>query len=142
LVNGKRRLAAMRETAMRKRWVIALFVGTLLVMLTTVAVHISAEIWRFCHRPAAILYQRSERVRPGMRLEAASAALGGAGRKLQEWELPETVDDNRPVGLPGRLKPVVSGDEYYRWETDGGAYLVVSLKNGVVREKFFYEPSL
>jgi hypothetical protein len=53
-----------------------------------------------------------------------------------------TRDPDVPLGSPGRPKDVVSGESFYKWEADGGAYLIVCLKHGVVHEKFFYEPSL
>jgi hypothetical protein len=126
----------------RKWIVIAVFVGTPLVMLTTVAAWVAIEVWRFQNRPAAVLHSNSEKIRSGMRLEEVQALLGNLGEKIAESPLPEIVDGDVPVDSPGRIKPVVSGEHFYKWEADGGAYFIVSLKHGVVHRTFFYEPSL
>ncbi len=127
---------------MLKRMVIAVFVGTPLVMLTTVAAWVAVEAWAFHHRPAAVLSRNSEKIRTGMRLGEVHALLGNAGKTIDKSELPEIEDWDVPVDSPRRSKPVVSGESFYKWEADGGAYVIVSLKHGVVHEKFFYVPSL
>jgi hypothetical protein len=125
-----------------RRMVIAVFVGTPLVMLTTAAAWVAVEAWAFDHRPAAVLSRKSEKIRTGMRLEEVHALLGNAGKKIDKSELPEVVDWDVPVDSPRRSKPVVSGESFYQWQADGGAYVIVSLRHGVVHEKFFYAPSL
>jgi hypothetical protein len=122
--------------------VFVVFVGTPLVMLATVATWVAVEVWAFHHRPAAILSRKSQEIRPGMRLEDVRALLGSVGRKIDKSELPEVGDWDAPIGSPTRSNPVVSGERFYRWEADGGAYVIVSVKHGVVHEKFFYTPSL
>ena len=127
---------------MLRRMVIALFVGIPLFMLATVAAWVGVQGWELYYRPAAVLYRNSEKIRPGMLLEEVRVILGSAGRTIRDSELPGTHDPDVPRGSPGRLKDVVSGESFYKWEADGGAYLIVSFKLGVVHEKFFYEPSL
>ncbi len=122
--------------------VLVVFVGTPLVMLTTFAAWVAVAAWAFHHRPAAVLSRNSEKISTGMRLEEVQALLGNAGKSLDKSELPEVTDWDVPVDSPRWSKPVVSGEDFYEWEADGGAYVIVSLKYGVVHEKFFYAPSL
>lgn len=125
-----------------KRMVIAVFVGTPLVMLATVGAWVAVEAWAFHHRPAAVLHRNSEKIRPGMRLEEVRALLGNAGKKTDKSELPTVGDRDVLADSAKRFTPVVSGESFYRWETDDGAYVIVSLKHGVVLEKSYYAPSL
>ena len=38
------------------------------------------------------------------------------------------------------VKPVITGEKFYRWK-DGARYILVSLRDGVVFEKSYWEPS-
>jgi hypothetical protein len=66
--------------------------------------------------------------------------LGGAGKELIESELPHVADARVPNGL----RPVVAGEKYFRWGASAsflGSYLVVSFEDGVVKERYYWEPS-
>lgn len=82
-----------------------------------------------------------ERIRPGMTLAEVEQLLGGPGFEVSEPELPHIVDRTVPVDHAGRLKPVVSGERYMRWE-DGYSYIIVSFRGDGVAEKWYWEPSL
>jgi hypothetical protein len=125
-----------------KRMLIVAFVGLPLVMLATILAWVAVQARGFYYRPAAVLERNSRKIHPGMRFEEVCVVLGDAGRTIRDSQLPRTHDPDVPPGSPGRLKDVVSGESFYHWEADGGAYLIVSFKQGVVHESFFYEPSL
>jgi hypothetical protein len=76
-----------------------------------------------------------------MSLERVETLLGHSGQEISERELPKVVDWSVPVDSPKRVKPVVNGDRFFRWE-QGACYILVSLKDGVVFEKHYWEPSL
>jgi hypothetical protein len=82
-----------------------------------------------------------ERIQPGMTLSAVERLLGHPGREVRESELERTVDWNLPVGHPRRVKPVISGERYVRWE-QGSGYIIVSLRGGAVAEKWYWESDL
>jgi hypothetical protein len=37
---------------------------------------------------------------------------------------------------------VVAGERYFRWDDGNGAEIIISLRSGVVAEKWYWEPSL
>jgi hypothetical protein len=82
-----------------------------------------------------------ERIQTGMTLDEVERVLGHPGREVRESELERTVDWNLPVGHPRRVKPVISGEHYFRWEK-GSGYIIVSLRGGVVAEKWYWESNL
>ncbi len=110
-------------------------------MVITIAVWIAVTVRAFENRPSAVLHRTSEKIKPGMKLEEVDSLLGHVGRKIEQSELPRTVDPDEAVDSPSQSKPVVSGEGFFKWETDDGAYVIVSLKEGVVHERFFYAPS-
>jgi hypothetical protein len=83
-----------------------------------------------------------ERIRPGMSLAEVERLLGGPGTETLEGHLPGVVDWSVPVDHPKRVKAVVSGEQYLRWEDGHGSEVIISLRGGVVAEKWYWEPSL
>jgi hypothetical protein len=67
-----------------------------------------------------------------MKLAEVEALLGERGKEIAEESLPGSVDISVPVGSPGRLKPVVSGDKFYQWRKDDNSFILVGLKDGFV----------
>jgi hypothetical protein len=114
--------------------------GALLLLFASPFAWIAFEVWRYEHR-GADLPRNLPKIKQGMTLEEVNSLLGMAGKRIDESNVPRVVDDRVPLDDPKRLKPVVSGESFYRWESNG-TWIIVSLKNGVVYEKDFYEPSL
>ncbi|WP_171469925.1 hypothetical protein [Frigoriglobus tundricola] len=88
-----------------------------------------------------ISHANYERIRPGMNLAQVERLLGGPGTEALEKHLPGVVDWDVPVDHPKRVKAVVSGEQYFCWD-DRGTEIIISLRAGVVSEKWYYEPSL
>ena len=80
-----------------------------------------------------------QRIQPGMNLNEVERLLGHPGREVRESELARAVDRSLPVGHPQRVKPVISGERYVRWEK-GSGYIIVSLRGEVIAEKWYWEP--
>jgi len=117
---------------MRKEWLAALAVFAI-VVLTTV-------VW--LDRPSTFSHANCERICPGMGLADVQRLLGSPGTETFESCLPGVVDWNVPVTHPKRVKPVVSGEQYFRWDDAEGAKIIISLRDGVVAEKWYWKPSL
>ena len=115
-----------------RRWVPAVLV--LLVLLVVAAV-----LWFNC--TGTFSHVNFERIRPGMSLAEAERILGSPGVEIHESELPHIVDWSVPVEDPKRIRPVVAGEKYVRWELHDSK-IIVSLRGGVVAEKWYWEPSL
>lgn len=108
-------------------------------MLFVMAIGVAAyALW--C-RPGIVSGRNYDRIRPGMTLDRVESLLGSRGRMVGEESLPRIVDRSQPVDSPRRIKAVISGERYYRWDNDA-TYILVSLKGGVVHEKWFWTPSL
>jgi hypothetical protein len=82
-----------------------------------------------------------ERIQPGMTLNAVERLLGHPGKEVPESALETVVDRSVPVGHPRRVKPVISGERYLRWDR-GSGYIIVGLRGGVVAEKWYWESEL
>jgi hypothetical protein len=80
-----------------------------------------------------------ERIQPGMTRMEVERLLGHSGREVRESELERRVDWDLPVNHPERVKPVISGERYFRWYK-GSGYIIVSLRGDVVSEKWYWEP--
>lgn len=85
-------------------------------------------------RPGTFSYFNYCRISPGMRLADVEDLLGGRGMSVTQAQLPGTGEG-----------PVVSGDEYFLWmggdRWPGGKVIFVSMKEGAVAEKWYWEPS-
>jgi hypothetical protein len=93
-----------------------------------------------CERVGKFSYANYERIQVGMTLTEVERLLGAPGEEIDESFVALTnVGDKK-------TKRVVSGDKYYKWFKDKadvlGAWIVISLKNGLVAEKYYWEPSL
>jgi len=77
-----------------------------------------------------------------MTLNEVERLLGAPGVEIGQSRLPSIVDSSLPLGDPRHVRIAVSGERYFRWEGDYQAELIVSLKDGAVAEKYFWEPSL
>ena len=98
-----------------------------------------AALW--FNRTGVFSYANFDRIRPGIRVAEVELLLGGPGTEMPEPELPGIVDWSVPVDHPKRVKAVVTGERYIRWK-QGESYVIVSLRDEVVAEKWYYEPSL
>jgi hypothetical protein len=103
---------------MKNRRVIAIWI-TLALLVTL--------YW--CCRPGVFSYVNYWRISPGMILPQVERLIGKPGKEISPREVPGT-----PTG------PLVSGDRFFRWE-DGNRVIFISLKSGVVYEKYYWEPS-
>jgi hypothetical protein len=101
---------------------------------------LSAVAW--LNRTGIFSLANYQRIPPGMTLPEVERLLGGRGTEKFEGELPETVDPRVPIGSPNRMRAVVVGDHYLRWDNGNGAEIIVSLRRGVVSEKWYWAPSL
>jgi hypothetical protein len=84
-----------------------------------------------------------------MTLAEVEQRLGAPGLSQSEGQLPGVVDWSVPVDHPKRVKAVIGGEESYRWNKSGSrqiligdAYIIISLRDGVVADKYYWEPSL
>jgi hypothetical protein len=75
-----------------------------------------------------------------MSLREVEALLGQPGIEVDQSQLPGEVDWGVPLNSPKRVKTVIGGEKFYRWE-DGARYILVSTKGGMVHEKNYWEPS-
>ncbi len=125
---------------MRKRILPALSFGTLAVLVVGGALVIAAWV----NRPGVVSWTNYERIRPGMTVEEVERLLGGPGREVTVTNgLPQVVDHDVPLDHPGRIKPVVSGERCLSWGGPGSQrQVVISLRDGVVAEKWWSELSL
>lgn len=112
-----------------RRWVVAAIV---------VAVVGQAYLAWWFLKPGVFSHANYARIHEGMSLADVETLLGEPGRAVEERYLPFVVD--RSVE-PRKLKPVISGQEYYQWD-EGARYIIISLRDGVVAEKYYWEPSL
>jgi hypothetical protein len=110
----------------------------LIVLVITLAISALGAWW--C-RSGTFSRWNFSRIRPGMSLEQVEALLGGSGQEIVESHVPGIVDWNERVDSPKRVKAIIAGERFFRWEEDG-CYIIVSLKAGVVFEKHYWEPSL
>jgi hypothetical protein len=83
-----------------------------------------------------------ERIQPGMTISEVRTLLGRPGNEQVQSQLPQIVDWTVPFGSPNRLKTVVTGEQYFRWDNDDGEKIIVSLRRGVVSEKWYWYPAL
>lgn len=108
--------------------------GVVVVLIAALA----ASLWSI-YRPGIFSSVNYERIRPGMTLAEVEQLLGEPGMPLSEQELPQ-------VGYgPGPGKAPVNGDRYFQWKEapEGfGRYILISLRNGVVADKYYWQPSL
>ena len=102
--------------------VVAMRTGIAIVVIISV-------IMGWLCRPGVFSYFNYCIIFPGMTLTQVEALLGKPGREIPPHEVPGTS-----------AKAFVSGDRVFRWE-DGNRVIFISLKNGVVYEKYYREPS-
>lgn len=96
----------------------------------------------YVNRPGRLCYRNYERIQVGMSLVEVEALLGGTGEEIRRETLPGSPDYNEPV-LSKRVKPVVTGDKFFRWyESPIGKKVIVGLKDDKVCDKWYWEPSL
>src|SRR4051812_8359642 len=101
------------------------FLGGLSLVMVA-ALILAAYLW--FNRTATFSYANYKRILPGMPLAEVDRLLGGPGVEVDESRLPGIVDWDVPVDHPKRIKPVVTGHRYFRWE-QGSSYILVSLRN-------------
>lgn len=96
------------------------------------------------NRPGTVSWVNYGRIQPGMTVEEVERLLGGTGYEVTVKNgLPQVVDDDVPLDHPKRIKPVVSGERCLSWGDAGTErQIVISLRIGVVVEKWFRERSL
>ncbi len=125
---------------MRNRWSRLLSFVVVAVLLVGVALALAA----WSNRPGVVSWANYERIRPGMTVEKVERLLGGPGREVSETDgLPGVVDHDVPLDHPKRVRPVVNGERYLKWNVrENDRTVIVSLRAGVVAEKWFSELSL
>lgn len=101
---------------------------------------LAAVVW--FNREGTFSHANYERIRPGMSLADVERLVGAPGAETFEGQLPGVVDWSVPVDHPKRVKAVVAGEQYFRWDDGNGAEIIISLRGGVVAEKWYWEPSL
>jgi hypothetical protein len=111
----------------------------LAVLLLLTVLIVAVVLWTA--RTGTVSVFNYDRIRPGMSIAEVDMLLGGPGIEISESQLPGIVDRSVPVDHPKRVKPVVTGERYIRWE-HGHSYVVVSLRGKFVAEKWYYVPSL
>jgi len=80
--------------------------------------------------------------------EVEELLIVARGMRQAEGRLPGVVDWSVPVDHPKRVKAIASGEEFYRWTKSGKnymigeTYIIITLRDGAVAEKFYWEPSL
>lgn len=96
------------------------------------------------NRHVVVSWANYERIRPGMMVEEVERLMGAPGSEVTVTNgLPQVVDHGVPLGDPKRIKPVVSGERYLKWNlAENDRTVIVSLQGGVVAEKWFRELSL
>jgi hypothetical protein len=87
-------------------------------------------------------YRSYELVQPGMDRSEVGALIGGPGAEWPERSVPRVVDWAQPVESPGRLKRVVDGEQFLRWEGASGEVIILGFTQGRVTAKWYWEPSL
>jgi hypothetical protein len=112
-----------------------------LAALTVFAAAVMVAVAWFT-RVGTVSYANYERIQPGMSLAEVDRLVGAPGTEIPETELPGVVDWSVPVDHPKRVKAVVSGERYFRWEDGSGPEIIISLRGGVVAEKWYWEASL
>jgi hypothetical protein len=75
-----------------------------------------------------VSYCNYERIQVGMALGDVEAILGSPGTEIDE--VPTTPE-----------KPVVSGDRFFRWESNH-TEIIVGIRDDRVCDKWYWEPSL
>ena len=125
----------------RRRFQFRLRTLLIVVTLFCLAVGGCLSLVAWLDRIGMSSYANYERIQPGMTLSEVEKLLGGPGTEKLQNQLPQVVDWTVPLGSPNRLKTVVSGDQYFRWKNDDEE-AIVSLRRGVVSEKWYYKPSL
>lgn len=113
-------------------------------ILAVLSLAVLAAVVRF-NREGTISHVNYERILRGMSLAEVERLMGTPGTETFEDRLPGVVDWDVPVDHPRRIKAVVSGERYFQWgemHVDNGVMIVVSFRDGVVAEKWYYEPSL
>jgi hypothetical protein len=91
-------------------------------------------------RPGRFSYFNFLRIKAGM-TRAEVEGIIGPGKEIQIGELPQFAGGGTPV----------SGDKFMRWTKNPkdnerglflGTYILVGFENGVVRDKWYWEPNL
>ena len=120
-----------------RRWkLIAVLLAVLMAFATLVAFD--------CH-PGKYSTCNFGQVREGMKLEEVKALLGKPDVVIDESQLPSFVT-GLPAPLsavvqPSRVTPIDPGHTFYRW-SNGSAEAIIGLKDGLVKGKWYWEPSL
>jgi hypothetical protein len=65
--------------------------------------------------PGWVGYVNYLRVVPEMSQRQVEHILGGPGIELEINHVTRVVDFNVPLDSPNRQKPVIDGDQYFRW---------------------------
>jgi hypothetical protein len=98
----------------------------------------------YLHRPGRFCRQNYERIRVGMPLAEVEALLGCPGQEIAPEYFPLSPGLGQPLS-PERPVPVVSGDQFYRFEAPegfNGGEVIVGLEGGRVCDKWYWEESL
>jgi len=123
---------------MHRRIILATFLAVL-VLIGAIRLWENHRLWE--NRTGTFSYADFQRIQPGMHLKEIEDLLGGPGLEVNQSRVAGIVNWDAPIDSPERVKPVVSGDRIHRWE-QGNRYILVSIKGGVVHEKWYWEPSL
>jgi hypothetical protein len=106
------------------------------VLLALIAALIVLGLVGF-NRPSATI----NRIHPGMTLAEVEQVMGHPGTEIPESAVETVVDRSVPAGNPRRVRPVISGERYFRWY-QGSGQIIVSLRGELVAEKWYYESDL
>ena len=100
----------------------AIFLAPLLLVLVLLLIQ---------RRREERMHAAYEQIAAGMNLARIESLLGRPGSRISLEEVPQS-----------RIGPVVRGDEYYKWEDEGGRQIVIALVDYHVRNKWYWEPDL
>ncbi len=111
---------------------------TLMILMTLFCVIVGGilSVLGWYYRPGVVSFPNYERIEPGMTVAEVDKLLGRRGTEMHQSNMPQINPS-----ASGGVGPAVVGDQYFRW-ADGSTYVIVSLRHGVVAEKYFWEPSL
>jgi hypothetical protein len=126
----------------QKIWPVAAVLAVPLILVLSFVGWLAVAMWEYEHRTGAALAKNFAQIEPGMRLEQINSLLGMDGVKIKASEIPLINDSAEPENSLRRIRRAVSGETYYKWRTKDGSYIIVSLRDGLISEKFLYVLSL